>query len=151
MLFSREGRSRKLSRHAKGHPLRLTTFASSPKGTPLRYAGNFPAIAKSRPLGEGGIAAGDDGRGIPAAPRFRIKRCCKCCCPSRPTCEKGIQKRPQAFLNPEFKIIFPLKMARVQQRRPPPAVETGRSCWGSGQQDASAAQGTMRMLGAATR
>ena len=30
-------------------------------------------------------------------------------------------------------------------------AETGRSCWGSGQQDASAAQGTKRMLGAATR
>ena len=26
---------------------------------------------------------------------------------------------------------------RGQQRRPPPAAETGRSCWGSGQQDAS--------------
>ena len=38
-----------------------------------------------------------------------------------------------------------------QRRRPPPAAETGRSCWGSGQQDASAAQGTKRMLGAATR
>ena len=37
--------------------------ASSPKGTPLRYAGNFAATTKSRPLGEGGIAAGDDGRG----------------------------------------------------------------------------------------
>ena len=37
--------------------------ASSPKGTPLRYAGNFIATAKSRPLGEGGIAVGDDGRG----------------------------------------------------------------------------------------
>ena len=24
-----------------------------------------------------------------------------------------------------------------QQRRPPPVAETGRSCWGSGQQDAS--------------
>ena len=30
-------------------------------------------------------------------------------------------------------------MARAQQRRPPPVAETGRSCWGSGQQDASAA------------
>ncbi len=37
--------------------------ASSPKGTPLRYAGNFIATAKSRPLGEGGIAVGDDGKG----------------------------------------------------------------------------------------
>ena len=38
-----------------------------------------------------------------------------------------------------------------QRRRPRPAAETGRSCWGRGQQDASAAQGTKRMLGAATR
>ena len=53
--------------------------------------------------------------------------------------------------NAKLKMIFPLKMPRVQRRRPPPAAETGRSCWGSGQQDASAAQGTKRMLGAATR
>ena len=39
----------------------------------------------------------------------------------------------------------------TQQLRPPPAAETGSSCWGSGQQDASAVQGTKRMLGAATR
>ena len=39
----------------------------------------------------------------------------------------------------------------LQQRRPRPVADAGRSCWGSGQQDASAAQGTMRMLGAATR
>ena len=50
-----------------------------------------------------------------------------------------------------IKIFFPLFMPKVQRRRPPPAAETGRSCWGSGQQDARAAQGTMRMLGAATR
>ena len=30
----------------------------------------------------------------------------------------------------------------LQQRRPRPVADTGRSCWGSGQQDASAAQGT---------
>ena len=41
--------------------------------------------------------------------------------------------------------------ATVQQRRPLPAAETGRSCWGCGQQDARAAQGTMQPLGAATR
>ena len=39
----------------------------------------------------------------------------------------------------------------MQQLRPPPAAETGSSCWGSGQQDTSADQGTKRMLGAATR
>ena len=43
------------------------------------------------------------------------------------------------------------KKAPVQQRRPLPAAETGRSCWGCGQQDARAAQGTMQPLGAATR
>ena len=67
-------------------------------------------------------------------------------CHYDPTREKGVLKSPQAFQNPKIKIILPL-----QQRRPPPAAETGRSCWGSGQQDASAAQGTKRMLGAATR
>ena len=40
---------------------------------------------------------------------------------------------------------------KLQQRRPLPAAEAGRSCWGRGQQDASAVQGTKRMLGAATR
>ena len=39
----------------------------------------------------------------------------------------------------------------VQQRRPPPAADAGRSCWGSGLQDASAAQGTKQTQGAATR
>ena len=43
------------------------------------------------------------------------------------------------------------KKAPVQQRRPLPAAETGRSCWGCGQQGARAAQGTMQPLGAATR
>ena len=47
-------------RYPLSHGLRR---ASSPKGTPLRYAGNLIATTKSRPLGEGGIAADDDGRG----------------------------------------------------------------------------------------
>ena len=40
---------------------------------------------------------------------------------------------------------------KVQRRRLPPAADTGRSCWGSGQQDTSAAQGTKWTLGTATR
>ena len=40
---------------------------------------------------------------------------------------------------------------KVQRRRPPPAADAGRSCWGSGLQDASAAQGTKQTQGAATR
>ena len=46
--------------------------ASSPKGTPLRYAASFSATAKSRPLGEGGIAVGDDGRGNFRASSFEL-------------------------------------------------------------------------------
>ena len=34
------------------YPLSLTSFGSSPKGTPLNSAGNFTATAKSRPLGQ---------------------------------------------------------------------------------------------------
>ncbi|MDR3768864.1 MAG: hypothetical protein Q3X99_06100, partial [Faecalibacterium sp.] len=68
-----------------------------------------------------------------------------------PTRENSVWSAPQSATNAKLKIIFPLNMPKVQQQRPPPVAETGRSCWGSGQQDASAAQGTMRMLGAATR
>ena len=39
----------------------------------------------------------------------------------------------------------------MQRRRPRPVAETGRSCWGNGLQDASAAQGTKQTQGAATR
>jgi hypothetical protein len=39
----------------------------------------------------------------------------------------------------------------LKQRRPPPAADAGRSCWGSGQQDMSASQGAKWPLGAATR
>ena len=64
------------------------------------------------------------------------------------TGQRSVRRRSAV---PKLEIIFPLKMPRAQRRRPPQAAEAGRSCWGSGQQDASAAQGTMRMLGAATR
>ena len=43
-----------------------------------------------------------------------------------------------------------LNMPSVQRRRPLPAAEAGRSCWGRGQQDTNAAQGMKWMLGAAT-
>ena len=54
---------RKRSAAGKVPPQSLLRKASSPKGAPLGTTGNFAATAKSRPLGEGGIAAGDDGRG----------------------------------------------------------------------------------------
>ena len=38
-----------------------------------------------------------------------------------------------------------------QRRRPPPVADEGRSCWGRGQQDASARLCTKQTLGAATR
>ena len=86
------------------YPLSLLTAfaASSPKGTPLRYAGNFTSTAKSRPLGEGGKAAGFDGRGIPPRGCFRRKPARQFaayrCDPSR---EKAILENPQIFQNCE--------------------------------------------------
>ena len=38
--------------HRRGYPLRLTTFASSPKGAPLGTAGNFAATTEAVPLGK---------------------------------------------------------------------------------------------------
>ena len=38
--------------------------ASSPKGTPLRYAGNLIATTKSRPLGEGGCDQREQTEGV---------------------------------------------------------------------------------------
>jgi len=39
-------------------------------------------------------------------------------------------------------IVVPVKPLAddVQRRRPPPVAETGRSCWGRGQQDASGSE-----------
>ena len=55
------------------YPLSLTSFGSSPKGTPLRYAGNFPPTAKSRPLGEGGCERSEQTEGVKPAPYLQIK------------------------------------------------------------------------------
>ena len=46
--------------------------------------------------------------------------------------------------------IYAASKATVQQRRPQPAAEVGRSCCSSGQQDARPAQGPQQTLGAAT-
>ena len=51
----------------RGYPLRLTTFASSPKGTPCSNVGNFIATAKSRPLGEGGLPRSGKTEGVTSA------------------------------------------------------------------------------------
>ena len=85
------------------YPLSLATLDSSPKGTPYGNAGNFVATAKSRPLGEGGIAAGDDGRGIPRRATVSAgNQRDSCRFPLRPTPhEKGVLKSPQAFQNPK--------------------------------------------------
>ena len=67
-----------------------------------------------------------------------------------PSCEKDERENPQIFPFIKYKNNNTAIYAQ-QRRRPPPVAETGRSCWGSGQQDARAAQGTKRMLRAATR
>ena len=43
--------------------------------------------------------------------------------------------------------LFSSSQRDLQRRRPPPAAGTGSRGWGSGQQDANAAQGMKRMLG----
>ena len=65
---------------------------------------------------------------------------------------------PEALIDPCSSIAWRAAHAQrctpvlqVQRRRPQPAAETGRSCWGRGQQDTSTAQGAKWMLGAATR
>ena len=47
--------------------------------------------------------------------------------------------------------VYKRQALSLQRRRPLPAAETGRSCWGRGLRDASAAQGTKQTQGAATR
>ena len=66
----------------KIYPLSLATLASSPKGTPLRYAGNFAATAKSRPLGEGGCEHSEQTEGV--SPTGCIQTDILICCVSRP-------------------------------------------------------------------
>ena len=50
----------------RGYPLShlATLDASSPKGTPWSYAGNFAATTKSRPLGEGGCDQREQAEGV---------------------------------------------------------------------------------------
>ena len=120
---------------------------------------NFPAMPKPPPFGEGGFAKQRRRGFSPLAPSsaspqrraFAESGAANAASGSDPSRENGIAERPQALRYPENKNLIPPFMRKVQRRRPPPVAETGRSCWGSGQQDASAAQGTMRMLGAATR
>ena len=106
-----------------------------PQGGAFRCCRKVPATAISRPLGEGGCERSEQTEGVNlpfSSTTPPVKMQCR-----------SVRRRSGIAL---LKIILPL-----QRRRPPPVAETGRSCWGSGQQDASAAQGTMRMLGAATR
>ena len=55
------------------YPLSLTSFGSSPKGTPYGTARNFIATTKSRPLGEGGLPRSGKTEGVKPAPCLQIK------------------------------------------------------------------------------
>ena len=68
-----------------------------------------------------------------------------------PSREKATLENPQIFQSCKSKNFISAAIARVQRSRPPPAAETGRRGWGSGQQDARPAQGPRQTLGAATR
>ena len=142
-----------------GHPFRLLPLvtATFPKGTAELPQSKPDGFASS--LGEGASgAAGNfalEPETVPPCQRPHPRGGCR-------RRRLGEFKQTTSSVKKQFrnarrrfgtaiKIFFPLLMPKVQRRRPPPAAETGRSCWGSGQQDARAAQGTMRMLGAATR
>ena len=60
-----------------GYPLSLAALASSPKGTPLRYAGNFPATAKAVPLGKVASPQAMTEGVIPPSAKKLEKRCQK--------------------------------------------------------------------------
>jgi len=82
------------------HPLRLTTFASSPKGTPFGGDGKVSGIAQRRPLGGAGTA-----QAVTEGVR------------SSPTREKGFQENPQTFLKPKIKNILSADDAQSKAER----------------------------------
>mgnify|MGYP006922315639 CR=1 FL=1 len=81
------------------YPLRLTTFASSPKGTPLCCAESFAATAKSRPLGEGGCDQREQTEGVSC--RQVLTEGVRPCPKTQPICKKSYK----FFLK---KAVFPL-------------------------------------------
>ena len=94
---------------------------------------------------------------IPAAIRLIFENCYKrifCASPIYGSAEdftSSLNFTPCKGVTPAAKQQIGETRKKAQQRRPPPAADTGRSCWGRGQQDTSAAQGTKWTLGIATR
>ena len=137
------GRGRKGQRKlSRKHPRPLShryAMPAPPKGEPLAVHANFISLPRPLPL-----------RKSPAAPPLPTEAgAAAAVCGYDPSCENafGALRRARQTRNKNHNSA----VYAQQRRRPPPVAETGRSCWGSGQQDASAVQGTMRMLGAATR
>ena len=94
----------------------------------LCLVGKLSGIAISRPLGEGGLTRSGKTEGVPPLNseragksadfpalsfhrRGRIRK--QPWTAAAPSCEKVVQKRPQAFLNHKYKTILPLNMARA--------------------------------------
>ena len=119
--------------------------ASSPEGRAMTVEGTLLAS----PFGRG-VAKGD-GEGASAPLRGAAAA----------AAEGPSNRRSAKNAFSEATSIFPLRpllwdyqgraALSLQRRRPPPAADAGRSCWGSGLQDASASQGTKQTQGAATR
>ena len=98
------------------YPLSLATLASSPKGTPLGCVENFTVIAKSRPLGEGGLTRSGKTEGAsPQRGAFAESGAASAVFLYDPTREKGVQESPQTFLNPELKIFFSAEYAQSER------------------------------------
>ena len=97
----------------------------------LCLVGKLSGIAISRPLGEGGLTRSGKTEGVSPRASPLKKESRKVCglsgslfsqershrkrhwTAAAPSCEKVVQKRPQAFLNHKYKTILPLNMARA--------------------------------------
>ena len=166
-LFHGKGRNGKRQLAAagslRGNEPSQALRASSPEGRAKTVEGAFLVSFSKGYQGHTGSASclslwerwmrptGADGEGAPAPLRGA----------AAVAAEGPSNRRNAKNAFSEAASIFPLRLLLwdyqgraapcLQRRRPPPAADTGRSCWGSGLQDASAAQGTKQTQGAATR
>ena len=103
--------------------------ASSPKGRALGISVKFPLDEQSLSVSWTVVPCCPGQRQLDKVRCPEAAALCSKARPLAPYCASGVQLRAAR----------PAKGSprQGQQRRPPPVTETGRSCWGRGQQDAS--------------
>ena len=126
------------SRHPVITPHPSPAVTPSPQGVKASAAAGklpgkpqkFTVSPEAPPLGELSPKVTERARMLPAVPRFRRKRRCKCRCPLRPLPVKtGQRNARRRSAVPNLKIIFPLKMRKANAARIPnrPALPLPRS------------------------